>query len=426
MNVVITALVVLCCAVATYAEDCSTITADTGGSVDSTGFVSLHGKPKLNSIHLVDANDSPLQLVGVSSHNILTFANCYTEAALQHLVTEWGITAFRITVYLEETDGYLENPSGNDAAIAQLVAWCETLGIYAIIDYHVHEIGDPNHYLDYMGAPTGHAVTFWEKQANLYKNKDHVIYEIANEPSNVDWDPNLVAYLNAVIAKIRAIDSETIIIAGVPQWSQALYYPGEDGGVTDTYNVMYAFHFYAAAHLFLKDVVELYSRTLPVFVSEWSPSSWDSVTEPNLANSDQFLELFSGTLPNNPQKISSTAWNWGDKGGEEVSLLTSGACGSLSWESLTCSGKYLKNYIRAYRNTTTSPPTRTPTTSPTLAPSQPTETTAPSVTPTVSPTVVPSAAPSASPSTPMPTAYVDSCVADPSLLVKVHKKTPVR
>jgi endoglucanase len=406
----------------TSAEDCSTITVDTGPSIDSTGFVTTHGKPKLDSIHLVDASGQAMQLIGVSSHNILTFSNCYTYAALQHLVTEWGITVFRITVYLEEYNGYYSNPSANDAAIAQLVSWCESLGIYAIIDYHVHEIGDPNHYLDYMGAPTGPAITFWETQANLYKDKDHVIYEIANEPNYVEWSPNLIAYLNSVIAAIRAIDSETIIIAGVPQWSQALYYPGEDGGVTNTHNVMYAFHFYAAAHLFLYDVVEQYSRTLPILVSEWSPSSWDSVTEPNLDNANQFVELFTGTLPNNPQMISSTVWNWGDKGGEEVSLLTSGACGSQNWGSLTCSGKYMKNYVRAYRTAQATAPTRTPTATPTISPSQPTDTVAPSLSPTASPTKSPSPLPSSSPSTPMPTGYVDSCVADPSLLVKVRKK----
>jgi hypothetical protein len=256
----------------------------------------------------------------------------------------------------------------------------------------------------------------------LYKDKPHVIYEIANEPNEVEWQPNLVAYLNAVIGAIRAIDSETIIIAGVPQWSQALYYPGEDGGVTNTHNVMYAFHFYAAAHLFLYDVVEEYSRTLPVFVTEWSPSSWDSVTEPNLPNADQFIALFSGSLEWNPQTISSTAWNWGDKGGEEVSMLASGSCATESWGDLTCTGKYLKNYIHNYRVLTTPTPSASPTVAPTLAPSQPTDTTAPSSSPTVTPTVLPTAAPSAEPTTPAPTMLTDACVADPSLLVKVRKK----
>jgi endoglucanase len=397
----------------TQAADCASITEITGGSVNSTGFVTTRGKPKLDSIQLVDASNQPLQLIGVSAHNILTFADCYTYAALQHLVSEWGITVFRITVYLEEFNGYFDKPTENDAAIAQLVSWCETLGIYAIINYHVHEIGDPNHYLDSQGASTGPAITFWQAQATAYLNKDHVLYEIANEPNNVDWQPNLVAYLNSVIAAIRAIDSETIIIAGTPQWSQALYYPGNDGGVTNTYNVMYAFHFYAAAHLFLYDVVEQYSRSLPIFSTEWSPSSWDSVTEPNLDNSDVFTSLFSGSQAGNPQSISSTAWTWGDKGGEEVSLLTSGACGSQSWGSLTCSGKYVKNYIRQYRLATSPTPTVTPTVAPTIAPSAPTDTTPPSSRPSSLPSGGPSAAPSS---------FTDACVADPSLMVKVHKK----
>ena len=408
-------LVLLSCFQNLHAADCSTITEITGDSVDSTGYATAHGKPRLDSIQLVDGHGDPLQLIGVSAHNILTFANCYTFAALQHLVTEWGITCFRITVYLEETNGYYDKPTENDAAIARLVTDCETLGIYAIINYHVHEIGDPNHYLDYQGAPTGPAITFWQTQATAYLNKNHVLYEIANEPNEVDWQPNLVAYLNAVIDAIRVIDTETIIIAGTPQWSQALYYPGNDGGLTDTYNVMYAFHFYAAAHLFLYDVVEQYSRTLPIFVSEWSPSSWDSVSEPNLDNSDQFTSLFSGTLANNPQRISSTAWAWADKGGEAVSLLNAGACGSQSWSSLTCTGKYIKNYVREYRVASSTP-------SPTPQPSSSTDTSAPSLAPTAAPSHAPTASPTAHPTTPQPTAWTDSCVADSSLRVRVHKK----
>ena len=94
-------LVLVSCIQFAHGADCSTLTEVTGPSVDSTGFVTAHGKPKLSSIQLVDGNNQALQLIGVSAHNILTFANCYTFAALQHLVTEWGITVFRITVYLE-------------------------------------------------------------------------------------------------------------------------------------------------------------------------------------------------------------------------------------------------------------------------------------------------------------------------------------
>lgn len=411
----LTVIALFNCFQVTHAADCSTIVELTGDSVDSTGFVTTHGKPKLDSVQLVDSNGQPLHLIGVSAHNILTFADCYTFAALQHLVTVWGITCFRITVYLEESNGYYDKPAENDAAIAQLVSYCETLGIYAIINYHVHEIGDPNHYLDYQGAPTGPAITFWQAQANAYLNKDHVLYEIANEPNEVDWQPNLVAYLNAVINAIRVIDSETIIIAGTPQWSQALYYPGNDGGVTNTYNLMYAFHFYAAAHLFLYEVVEQYSRTLPIFVTEWSSSSWDSVTEPNLDNADQFTALFSGSLANNPQRISSTGWAWADKADEAVSMLNAGACALEDWSSLTCSGTHLKNYVREYRLASSTP-------SPTPQPSSSTDTIAPSHSPTATPSRSPTASPTAAPTTPQPTSWSDSCVADSSLRVRVHKK----
>ena len=78
-----------------------------------------------------------------------------------------------------------------------IVDWCEELGTYVIIDWHVLTPGDPNAYLDGRGASTGVAIDFWRHIAQRYKDKSHVIYEIANEPNNVDWSA-VLDYHNSV------------------------------------------------------------------------------------------------------------------------------------------------------------------------------------------------------------------------------------
>jgi endoglucanase len=108
--------------------------------------------------------------------------------------------------------------------------------------------------------------------ATLYKDEDHVIYEIANEPNNVDWS-QVRSYHNRVISAIREIDTKTIIIAGTTTWSQDIHLAAEKP-VDEPYNVMYAFHFYACSHGSLLKRVKDVRTQIPIFVSEWGTSGY--------------------------------------------------------------------------------------------------------------------------------------------------------
>ena len=188
-----------------------------------------------------------MQLRGISSHGLQFSPDCVTKASISHLVTTWGINVFRAVIYIEEWEnGYSVNAAFFDAFIVDIVQWCKELGIYVIIDWHVVSRGDPNAHLDYQGADSGLAIDFWTKYAQLYKDETHVLYEIANEPNNIEWS-NVLAYHNSVIRAIRAIDSEAIIIAGTTKWCQEIDLAYATP-VSEPYNVMYAFHFYAASH----------------------------------------------------------------------------------------------------------------------------------------------------------------------------------
>eukprot|EP01083_Nonionella_stella_P229931 813280_1 len=140
--------------------------------------------------------------------------------------------------------------------IADIVDWCEALGIYVIIDWHILSPGNPNHWL----APSTpesegyNAKTFWKEMATLYKNKNHVLYEIANEPNGVGWS-DVKSYSNIIIDAIRQIDPTTIIIVGTPTWSQDIHNAASEP-VERPYHVMYTFHFYAGSHLNLKSRVQ--------------------------------------------------------------------------------------------------------------------------------------------------------------------------
>lgn len=221
--------------------------------VDNSGFATTHGKLKLggkNTVQLVDAAGAPVQLMGMSTHGISWFPACYSKASLEYIVKHWGINVIRAAMYVKN---YAAKPSVEDA-VFNMVTWAEELGIYVIVDWHILTPGDPTYYTTGAGKASADAVAWWQKIATKYKGKSHVLYEIANEPNGVTWN-TVKAYHDTVIPAIRAIDPETIILAGTPTWSQDIH-SAFANPVNDPHNVMYSFHFYAGTHMGLMARVE--------------------------------------------------------------------------------------------------------------------------------------------------------------------------
>jgi len=287
----------------------------------------------------VDEHGAAVQLMGMSSHGLSWFPDCVTRESIKHLVDSWGINLFRPAMYVGKGDKaeMLE-------LVNNIVDWCEELGIYVLIDWHILTPGDPNHWLTGSGAGQWNARTFWETIAALYKDKKHVLYEIANEPNGVSWGA-VKAYHNTIIGAIRAIDPETIIIAGTPTWSQDIHLAAADP-VAQPHNVMYAFHFYAGTHRFLLSRLRQHAASLPIFVTEWGTSDASGDGGPYLDNAKEFLDLL-GSKTDLGVTISWAQWNFADKD-EVSSALLPGSCSSKAWDSVSCSGSFIRDYLRMH------------------------------------------------------------------------------
>ncbi|KAJ1637428.1 glycoside hydrolase superfamily [Pavlovales sp. CCMP2436] len=274
--------------------------------VDSMGFAVRNGKLTL---------DNALGL-------------CYTKESIRYLVEHWGIGVFRASMYVGE-DGYASDPSLR-SKVEEVVRWCDELRIYVIIDWHVLTLGDPN-------APTfSGALAFWEAMATAYKDKTHVLYELANEPNAVDW-PTVKEYHDRIIPAIRSIDPHTIILAGTPTWSQDIQFAAASP-VSMPYNVMYTFHFYAGTHQGLLPRLRKYATKIPLFVTEWGTTTVDG----QYGNGDggiyvqtafSFLELMCDAESSTGVTISFAQWSYSDKA-EASAALVPGSCASRSWEPL--------------------------------------------------------------------------------------------
>ncbi len=87
------------------------------------------------------------------------------------------------------------------------------LGIYVIIDWHTSTA------VTATGTQAAQASEFFTMMAQKYGTTPNVIYEDYNEPNKVTW-AQIKPYHEAVVAAIRAVDPDNLIILGTPTYSQ--------------------------------------------------------------------------------------------------------------------------------------------------------------------------------------------------------------
>lgn len=218
--------------------------------------VEKHGKLSVKGTKLVDEKGVPITLRGVSFgwHN--WWSQFYNDYSVTTLADDWGSTVVRAAIGVGPRGGYIDNPGLAMECLTAVVESAIKKGIYVIIDWHSHDI-----YLE-------EAKAFFTGMAQKYKDYPNVIYELFNEPDYETWD-EVKAYSVELIKTIRAIDSDNLIIVGLPHWDQDVHIVADDP-ITGYNNLVYALHFYAATHKedLRKRADYALSKGLPIFVSE--------------------------------------------------------------------------------------------------------------------------------------------------------------
>ena len=319
----------------------STAPAATGTPVGINGQLTVCG------VNLCNQHGKAIQLRGMSSHGLQWFPNCYNATAMNALATDWNADLFRIAMYVQE-GGYETNPSGFTSQVNTLVDQAEARGMYAIIDFHTLNPGDPNYNLE-------RAKTFFKAVSARNADKKNVIYEIANEPNGVSWT-SIKSYAEQVIPVIRANDPDAVVIVGTRGWSSLGVSDGSGSAEiinnpVKASNIMYAFHFYAGSH---KDnyraEVQKAAASLPLFVSEFGTGTADGGGSVDAASTNTWLDLLDRL------KIGYANWSWADKN-EATAALKSGACAGSNFtgtSGLSESGVLLRSRIRTADNFPTS------------------------------------------------------------------------
>ncbi|WP_031055678.1 MULTISPECIES: glycoside hydrolase family 5 protein [unclassified Streptomyces] len=301
--------------------------------------LAANGQLSVCGRQLCNASGQPVALNGMSTHGTQWYAQCVTGGSLDALAKDWRADVLRVSTYVQE-DGYETDPAGFTARAQKFVDAAHARGMYAVIDWHMLDPGDPN-------ANLSRAKTFFTAMAKKYKNHPGVLYEIANEPSGVSWSA-VKSYAEKIIPVIRAEDSDAVVLVGTRAWSSFGVSEGANesevvNNPVRASNIMYTFHFYAASHRdeYLK-TLDRASDKLPVFVTEFGTQDYAGEGANDFTMSQRYLDLMKR------KKISWTNWNYSDDH-RSGAVFKTGTCDGSTWTGtgvLKEAGVWIRERIR--------------------------------------------------------------------------------
>ena len=300
----------------------------------------INGRLILLGTNIVNKNGAAIQLRGMSTHGLQYRGNCYNETSLNLLMHDWGIDILRISMYIQE-GGYETDPVRFTNFVDELVEKCYKEGVYALVDFHMLDPGDPNY-------NTERAKVFFEHMSKKHASKGNVIYEICNEPNNKQYEvtwPIIKNYADQIVPIIRNNDPQSIIIVGTPEHASR-----PDlviGNKLAFENIMYTMHFYAADKWSANHqgrrmgyVSKAIANGVPVFVTEFGTQDGWGDGANDFVMSAKWMKFME------ERKISWCNWNYSDSPLTGAAWKT-GTCPNGPWseENLKEAGKWIRTQL---------------------------------------------------------------------------------
>jgi endoglucanase len=295
-------------------------------------FVKEHGQLSVNGTQLVDKNQSPIILRGLSFGWHSMWPRFYNEKAVSWLKKDFKCNVVRAAMGIELGEkSYQTDPEFSIKKIEAVIKGALKSDIYVIIDWHSHNVN------------LEESKVFFDQVSKKYGKYPNIIYEVFNEPDYETW-PEVKAYSEEVIKVIRANDPKNIILVGSPRWDQDVNLPAADP-IKGYNNLMYTMHFYAATHQKeLRDRTdEAIKKGLPIFVSESAGMEATGDGPLDLKAWQEYIDWME------ERKLSWITWSVSDKD-ETCSILKKTANSEGNWkeEDLKESGHKVREYLRNY------------------------------------------------------------------------------
>ncbi len=266
----------------------------------------------------------------------------YNSQTVEWLNSNWHSKIVRAAMVVEVPGGYLSAPQSNKQKVMAVVDAAIARDMYVIIDWHSH----------HAELYQQQAIAFFQEMASIYGANNNVIYEIYNEPLKVSWSGTIKPYAQAVIAAIREIDPDNLIVVGTSSWSQDVDAASLDP-ITGYNNIAYTLHFYAGSHTqWLRDKANVaLENGIALFVTEWGSVNADGDGDVAEVETGLWMDFLGS------KAISHCNWAINDKV-EGASALYPGASVDGGWSDaqLTTSGALARKIIRDWNGGTTPPP----------------------------------------------------------------------
>lgn len=213
----------------------------------------------VNGTALVNAEGDTMVLTGPSLGWHSNWGRFYNEGTVRALKEKWGANITRAAIGAHPSGDCVKGYSVDSAyAVNSAIGAIDGAianDIYVICDWHSHENTLEN------------AKKFFSVITEKYGNDPHIIYEIWNEPLDVEWS-EIKEYASEVIPVIRKNAPDAVIIVGTPRWDQGIDLAAADP--IEGKNLIYAVHYYAGTHKdWLRDNTQkAIDSGLPVIISE--------------------------------------------------------------------------------------------------------------------------------------------------------------
>lgn len=307
-------------------------------------IVEQHGRLQVSGNKIVNKDGVPISLAGNSLFwsTAGDTSNFYNKETVSHLANHWNSSIIRVAMGVKENwdggNGYIDNPEAQKKKIRKVIDAAINDGIYVIIDWHTHE----------AERYQTEAINFFREMAELYGNKDNIIYEIYNEPIHQTWN-EIKSYANRVIAAIRSKDPDNMIIVGTSTWSQEVDIASNDP-IRDQ-NTAYTLHFYAGTHKneLRKKAKRAMDNGIALFVTEWGAVNADGKGIADRQETNRWMQFLM------ENSISHLNWAVSDKA-EGASIVASGAGTSgLINNNLADTGLFVRDIIKNWKNQNSPP-----------------------------------------------------------------------
>lgn len=219
--------------------------------------VEKHGRLHVCGTVITDQAGDTVQLRGVSMGWHCLWPRFYNTSTVSRIAKDWGAQAVRCSIGVNLGDISLEKrPDLAYACVDSIVKGAVENGIYVLIDFHSHP--------DNLEL----AKEFFTKVTEKYGHLPNLLYEIWNEPMEVEW-AQTKAYAEALLPVLRRNAPDAVVVVPTPRWDQDIHLAAADPIVSDN-NIVYSVHYYAATHGdWLRDRVQkAVDSGLPVFMAE--------------------------------------------------------------------------------------------------------------------------------------------------------------